>query len=87
MSAVEKIIITVPANLAQRLRQSVDGGEYASANEVISEALQEWAMKRDAGIEDLETLKQEIKAGLESGAPLSADDVFADLRARYAKTS
>ena len=33
---------------------------------------------------ELETLRDAIKAGLDSGPGIPADDVFAELRARYA---
>lgn len=84
MPAVERMTITMPAELAETLRQTVAGGEYASTSEVVREALREWTRRRDAERQDLEALRAAIRAGLDSGPALPADQVFAELRARYA---
>lgn len=84
MPAVERMTITVPAEMAETLRQTVAGGEYASTSEVVREALRDWTRRRDAERQDLETLREAIRAGLDSGPGIPAEEVFADLRARYA---
>ena len=84
MPAIERMTITMPAELAETLRQTVAGGEYASTSEVVREALREWTRRRDAERQDLEALRAAIRAGLDSGPALPADQVFAELRARYA---
>ena len=87
MPAVERMTITMPAELAETLRQTVAGGEYASTSEVVREALREWTRRRDVERQDLEALRAAIRAGLDSGPALPADQVFAELRARYAAKS
>lgn len=84
MASVERMTITMPLEMAETLRQTVAGGEYASTSEVVREALREWTRARDAERRDVEALRAAIKAGLESGQGLPADQVFAELRARYA---
>ncbi len=54
MSTIERMTITLPAEMAATLRQTVAGGEYASASEVVREALREWARHRDAERRDLQ---------------------------------
>ena len=87
MAAVERMTITMPADLAETLRQTVADGEYASTSDVVREALRDWTRKRDRERRELEALREAIKSGLDSGPALPADQVFADLRARYATTS
>lgn len=41
-------------------------------------------VNRDTERRELETLRDAIKAGLDSGPGIPADEVFAELRARYA---
>ena len=84
MPAVERLTVTMPAEMAETLRRTVAGGEYASTSEVVREALREWTRARDAERRDLDALRAAIKAGLDSGAGIPADQVFAELRARYA---
>jgi len=84
MPATERMTIAMPAEMAETLRQTVAGGEYASTSEVVREALRDWARNRDTERRDLEALRDAIKTGLESGPGIPAEDVFAELRARYA---
>lgn len=84
VGAIERMTITMPAELAEAVRQTVEGGEYASTSEVIREALRDWTRNRDTERRDLEALRAAIKAGLNSGPGIPADQVFAELRARYA---
>ena len=84
MPAVERMTITMPSEMAETLRRTVSGGEYASTSEVVREALRDWTRNRDAERRDLEVLREALKAGLKSGPGIPADQVFAELRARYA---
>jgi antitoxin ParD1/3/4 len=87
MPSAERMTITMPSDMAEALRQTVAGGEFASTSEVVGEALREWTRSRNAELRDLETLRDAIKAGLDSGPGIPADQVFAELRARYADKS
>jgi antitoxin ParD1/3/4 len=80
MSAIERISITLPAEMAASLRHTVEGGQYASASEIIREALREWTRKRDDELRDLEALREAVKIGDESGAGIPVEEVFAELR-------
>ena len=80
MSAVERISVTLPAEMAAALRQTVEGGQYASASEVVREALREWSRRRDEELKDLEALREAIRRGDASGESIPAESVFAELR-------
>ena len=41
MPTAERITITMPTDMAESLRQTVAGGEYASTSEVVREALRD----------------------------------------------
>ncbi|CAP54969.1 ribbon-helix-helix domain-containing protein [Gluconacetobacter diazotrophicus] len=80
MSTIERMTITVPSEMAATLRQSVEGGEYASTSEVVREALREWMRRRDTDRRDLDALREAIRLGDESGSSIAAETVFAELR-------
>ena len=80
MSNIERMTVTMPAEMAATLRQTVAGGEYASTSEVVREALREWVRSRDQDQRDLQALRQVIREGDESGVGVPAAEVFAELR-------
>jgi antitoxin ParD1/3/4 len=64
MGAIERLTITLPADMAGMVKGVVDEGGYASTSEVIREALREWKMKRDLHLMQLEGLRVDIGRGL-----------------------
>ena len=83
MSTAEQVTITMPTELAETLRQTVAGGEYAST----SEAVRDWVRNRDRDRRDREMLQEAIEAGIGSGTGIPADQVFTELRSRFADMS
>lgn len=84
MGAIERLTITVPAEMAASVKSAVEAGAYASASEVIRDALRAWMREQDTARRELEELRAAIRAGLESGPGLPAEEVFAELRNRFA---
>ena len=84
MSAIERLTVTVPAEVATAVREAVAAGTYASASDVVRDALRAWVQANTAEGRDSDALRREIRAGLDSGPPIPAEEVFAELRARYA---
>lgn len=80
MGTIERMTITMPAEMAATLRQSVDGGEYASTSEAIREAVRDWTRARDTERRELDELRALIHEGINSGPSISAEQVFAELR-------
>jgi len=64
VSGIERMTITVPAEMAATVRTAVAHGEYASSSEVVREALRDWTTKRALHFEELAALKADIDRGL-----------------------
>ena len=64
MAEIERLTITLPAEMAALVRGAVDEGDYASSSEVVREALRDWKAKRALQLHELEALKAEIDRGL-----------------------
>jgi antitoxin ParD1/3/4 len=50
--------------MAAVVKAAVAGGDYASASEVVRDALRDWKMKRCLQIQELAALKADIDKGL-----------------------
>ena len=64
MSAIERMTITLPADMAGMVKGAVDEGDYASTSEVIRDALRDWKLKREVRALKLADLKAEIDKGM-----------------------
>ena len=85
MSAIERLTITVPAEMAAVVRQAVSDGGYASTSEVIREALRDWTRQQDNERRELEALREAVRVGQNSGPGIPAEEVYAELRALIAE--
>lgn len=74
MSEIERLTITLPAEMAATVKEAVDGGDYASSSEVIREALREWKMKRAIQMQEFLALKADIDKGLKDYAEGRVED-------------
>ncbi|ARP97596.1 CopG family transcriptional regulator [Bordetella genomosp. 13] len=63
-TTLERLTITMPAEMAASLKQAVEDGEYASTSEVVREALREWKIRRELMLNELNALKADIDQGL-----------------------
>ncbi len=61
--------INLTPHLEDIIRKKVDSGSYASASEVVREALRLMEQQDHARAVKLEQLRQDIREGLESGEP------------------
>ena len=87
MATVEKISVALPPDMIATLRAAVESGEYASASEVIREALRAWKLKRKVETLELDELRRLVQMGIDSGPSIDADLVFSRLRAKYGAMS
>ena len=58
MATVEKISIALPPDMVATLREAVDSGEYASASEVVRDALRDWTLKRKVQTLEVDELRR-----------------------------
>ncbi len=78
MAEIERLTITLPADMAAVVKGAVTGGDYASASEVVREALRDWKMKRALQLRELAALKADIDKGLADLAEGRVKDFDAD---------
>ena len=64
MSSIERMTITMPADMAAVVKAAVDAGDYASTSEVVRDALREWKTRRAIQLQELAALKTDIDKGL-----------------------
>ena len=76
MANVEKLSIALTADLAATVRRAVVSGDYASASEVVREALRDWQAKREIGQDVARELRRLWDEGRASG-PAEALDMEA----------
>jgi antitoxin ParD1/3/4 len=69
------------------VRDLVESGRYTDASEVLRDSLRLLEERETQRATRLETLRDEIRIGAESGEGVPADEVFRRLESRYAGPS
>jgi len=64
MSTIERITVTLTAEMAEAVRTAVQAGEYASSSEVIRDALRAWRHKRMLQEQELHELREQVRRGV-----------------------
>ena len=67
MAEIERLSIALPQPMADAVRQVVEAGEYASASEVVRDALRLWESRRELRARDVEALRDHWDKGKASG--------------------
>lgn len=92
MGKVEKISISLPSEMVQRINKAVNKGEYATVSEAVRTALRSWEFERaesDRVYEmavktyGLERLREMVQEGIDSGPGIPVDKAFDRLIAKY----
>ena len=65
MSDIERLTVTLTVELAAAVRAAVKAGEYASASEILREALRDWQHKRRLRQQELDRLRADIAVALD----------------------
>ncbi len=82
MSRLERITVTMPEEMAAKMRAAVESGEYATTSEIVREALRDWNDLQEQRQAKLERLRALI-AEAEKGPFIDGETVFAELREKY----
>ena len=82
MADIERLSIALPTPMADNVRQAVEAGEYASASEVIRDALRLWESRRQLREHDVKILQKQWNPGKASGTagPLDINKIIASRR-------
>ena len=84
MSKLERITVTMPEEMAAKMRAAVEAGEYATTSEIVREALRDWNEYHEQRQIKLERLNKLIAEG-ENGPFRTAMDVLDELEIKYQK--
>lgn len=82
MANVEKVSVALTLEMASMIREAVASGEYASANQVIHEALDGWSFRRTRRGQALEELGRLWDKGMRSGSAVDGHQSFARIKSR-----
>lgn len=84
---MKTLTISVTEEQASLLEEAVAEGKFASDSEAVRAALTLWEKREAAKAEEVEWLRREYQAGLDSGTPVEIDfnELLAELNAEYEK--
>lgn len=80
MANVEKVSVALTPEMAAMMREVVEAGEYASASEVMREALRDWRVRRVERERAIETLGRLWDDGIASGPAVDGDKAFGRIK-------
>ena len=79
MANVEKMSVALTPEMASMMREVVGKGEYASASEVMREALRDWTYRRTQRERAVDEHGSLWDVGLARGEAVDAEEAFARL--------
>lgn len=80
MANVEKVSVALTPEMAAMMRQAVESGEYASASEVMREALRDWKLRRAQRERAVDELRKLWDEGIASGPASDGEEAFARIK-------
>jgi antitoxin ParD1/3/4 len=86
MATIERMTIVVPGPMAAQIRSAVTAGEYASASEVVRDAMRLWSGRRELRRDEILALRQAWDEGKDSGnaGPLDMRQIMSEARSQKA---
>lgn len=87
MPGIEKVSVALSSELIEVVKGAVASGEYASASEVVREALREWHLRKPLRQAEVERLRKAWQEGSESGPlrPVDFDEIKRQGREKLAR--
>jgi antitoxin ParD1/3/4 len=87
MGKVQKISVALPKTMTDMVNRAVKSGEYASASEVIRDALRSWKDREKAKALALAHMRELIQDGVESGRgrEIDFDTLKVEMRTEFAR--
>lgn len=61
---MERLTITLTADLAERVKAAIAGGNYGSVSEVMRQALRDWELAEARRQAELQSLRLDVNEGL-----------------------
>jgi len=88
MANVEKVSISLSRDMVEDIKEAIDRGQFATASEVMRDAMRDWQRKQKAADgpampRTVEELRKMIQEGIDSGPSLDPKLVLARLKAKY----
>lgn len=89
MGAYERMTVVVPDQMAAKIHAAVEAGEYASASEVVRDAMRLWSERREFRQDELLALREAWDRGKASGVagPLDMEAVITRAKSKKAAAS
>lgn len=84
MGAIEKITISLPAEMVAEIKAAVEAGEFTNTSEAVRDALRRWRNARTVVALADEDLRRLVAEGRASGQPVDGEAALRRLRAKYA---
>ncbi|PYE88216.1 ribbon-helix-helix domain-containing protein [Phyllobacterium leguminum] len=80
MANVEKVSVALTPEMTAMMREAVETGEYASASEVMREALRDWKHRRAQRAKAIDELGRLWDIGTSSGSAVDGEEGFSRIR-------
>ena len=87
MGALEKITISLPAEMLAEVKAAVRDGEFTNTSEAIREAIRHWKRARTVIALSDDELRRLVAEGRESGEAVDGETAIQRLRAKYSALS
>ncbi len=85
MGKLERITVTVPEEMAAKMRAAVESGEYATTSEIVREAVRDWNAAQIRNIRSVQELREMLERAA-AGPSRDGEEALAELRAKYRVT-